>query len=96
MGLLTLAGLLTLTACGSSDTPVGEIGAVEGFLGGVTADAPRAALIGRETLSAGGTAMDAAVAMYFAMAVTLPDAAGLGGGGVCLIHDNATALTETL
>jgi len=87
---------LALGACGGSDTPVGEVGAVEGFLGGVATDEPRAALIGRETLSAGGTAADAAVAMYFALSVTLPDSAGIGGGGVCLVHDNAAERTETL
>ncbi|HSK40921.1 MAG TPA: gamma-glutamyltransferase, partial [Arenibaculum sp.] len=53
----------------------------------IAADEPRAAVVGRDVLAAGGTAADAAVAMGLAMAVTLPARAGLGGGGICLVHD---------
>lgn len=60
---------------------------LRGFIGGAAAEEPRAALVARNVLTAGGTAVDAAVAAGFTMAVTLPSRAGLGGGGACVVFN---------
>jgi gamma-glutamyltranspeptidase/glutathione hydrolase len=54
--------------------------------GMVVAQEARAARIGAAILQKGGNAVDAAVAVGFAMAVTYPRAGNLGGGGFMVIH----------
>ncbi|MCX7313230.1 MAG: gamma-glutamyltransferase [Alphaproteobacteria bacterium] len=54
--------------------------------GMVVAQESRAAMIGAEVLKRGGNAVDAAVAVGFAMAVTYPRAGNIGGGGFMVIH----------
>ncbi len=51
---------------------------------------PLAALAGVETLKAGGTAADAAVATNAVLAVTQPNNCGLGGDLFCLYYEAAT------
>ena len=49
---------------------------------------------GLEILKNGGTAMDAAIAISFAISVTRPQSTGLGGGGFMLVYDAKNKKTE--
>ncbi len=59
---------------------------VLGTQGMVASQEATATQVGLEVLKGGGNAVDAAVAVGFALAVTLPRAGNLGGGGFMLIH----------
>src|SRR5213075_3428262 len=54
--------------------------------GMVVAQEPLAAEVGVAVLKSGGNAVDAAVAVGFALAVTHPFAGNLGGGGFMLVR----------
>jgi gamma-glutamyltranspeptidase/glutathione hydrolase len=54
--------------------------------GMVSSQEAKATRVGVDILKAGGNAVDAAVAVGFALAVTLPRAGNLGGGGFMLVH----------
>ncbi|HWA45669.1 MAG TPA: gamma-glutamyltransferase [Hypericibacter adhaerens] len=94
MAIAAIAAL-SLAAC-EPDKPLGTIGNVTGFAGAAVADEPRAAVVARDVLSAGGSAADAAVALYFALSVTMPSTAAIGGGGICIVHDAGKKTTEVL
>ena len=55
----------------------------------VAAQNRSSAAVGAQVLADGGSAVDAAVATGFSLAVTLPRAGNLGGGGFMVIHDAA-------
>ncbi len=64
--------------------------------GMVVAQEEIAAEVGRDILKAGGNAVDAGVAVAFALAVTLPRAGNLGGGGFMIVHDAETGETKAI
>lgn len=64
--------------------------------GMVVSQEARATRAGVAILARGGNAVDAAVAVGFALAVTLPRAGNLGGGGFMLVHLAETGETIAL
>ncbi len=79
--LLVLAATLWPLAAGAASRP-----AVEAPHGIVVSSQHLASEIGAEILKQGGNAIDAAVAVGYAQAVTNPCCANIGGGGFMLIH----------
>ncbi|MDB3952981.1 gamma-glutamyltransferase [Alphaproteobacteria bacterium] len=61
--------------------------------GMVASQEATASRIGRDILKKGGNAVDAAIAVGLALAVTLPRAGNLGGGGFMLVHMAASEKT---
>jgi gamma-glutamyltranspeptidase / glutathione hydrolase len=64
--------------------------------GMVASQEARATNVGVEILRQGGNAIDAAVAVGFTLAVTLPRAGNLGGGGFMLVHHAGSGETLAL
>lgn len=54
--------------------------------GMVVSVCPLATPVGLEILRVGGNAVDAAIAVQFALAVTWPEAGNIGGGGFMMVH----------
>ena len=52
--------------------------------------------VGLDVLKQGGNAVDAAVAVGFALAVVLPRAGNLGGGGFMLVHETNSRVTRAI
>jgi len=78
-----LAIFVCQTLGASAQNPAGPITAKSGM---VVCVSPPAAEVGVEILKKGGTAVDAAVAVAFAEAVTHPQAGNIGGGGFMLVY----------
>ena len=69
---------------------------VEAKNGMVATEQHLASQIGLEILKKGGNAVDAAVAIGFSLAVSLPNAGNIGGGGFMIVHNAAENKTIAL
>ncbi|WP_271801868.1 gamma-glutamyltransferase [Commensalibacter communis] len=92
-GTIALCSIMALsvTACGggTGHKPLKNKAMqdrVTGYVGSIAADEPQAAMVARDVLIRGGNAADAAAALGFALTVTLPSRASLGGGGACVAY----------
>ena len=63
---------------------------VHALHGMVSSESALASDVGVEVLRRGGNAVDAAVAVGFALAVTMPNSGNIGGGGFMVLHDGKT------
>src|SRR5207247_2152205 len=82
----TLLGLLATLALLAPADALGASRPVHARRAMVVTVEPHATDIGVDVLKAGGNAIDAAVAIGFALAVTHPSAGNLGGGGFMLVR----------
>lgn len=69
---------------------------VLGRAGMVATQEANATRVGLDILQRGGNAVDAAVAVGFALAATLPRAGNIGGGGFMMIHDAESGRTVAI
>ncbi|MFV0155963.1 gamma-glutamyltransferase [Empedobacter falsenii] len=73
-----------------------QLNAQESYKNGVVVTAhPEASKVGVEILKKGGNAIDASVAVQFALAVVYPNAGNIGGGGF-LVYRDAKGKTDAL
>lgn len=88
--LATMSLPTSIIAQGSASQPLFEYSAINhpvmGRSGMVASHNVLSSKIAAEILSNGGNAIDAGAALGFALAVTLPRAGNIGGGGFMLLH----------
>lgn len=95
--LLTIAGFPQLNSAKNYDTDYDNYDRVAVANGGmVSTSHPLASAIGAEVLRTNGNAVDAAIAIQFALNVTEPMMSGIGGGGFMMVYDGDTEETTII
>jgi gamma-glutamyltranspeptidase/glutathione hydrolase len=89
-------GPLIATALALAALPAAGQSTVVVETAGLSTVSPEATRIGLGVLAAGGNAIDAAVAVSFALAVSHPSAGNIGGGGFLVYYDAAAREVWTL
>ena len=84
-GLILLLCLVALSGCSGPEQSVARTG-IDDFSGALAMPDSFSADVVEAVLAGGGNAVDAAIAAAFVLAVTLPEAGNLGGGGFMLMH----------
>lgn len=101
----SIAGLVASSFLISSDVVASEMPLLEfnsvvfpevATAGMVVSQESRATEVGVKVLEQGGNAVDAAIAVSFALAVTLPRAGNIGGGGFMMVYDSETKTVSAL
>lgn len=92
--ITSLVGLLLFALLRAND-PLPTAPAHYGCEGMVVSAHPLASEVGLHVLQAGGNAFDAGISVEFALAVVLPIAGNIGGGGFALLH-TAEGAVESL
>lgn len=87
VGLRVRSTLLRTVPAPESATGLRAVGEVRTSRTVVVTAHPEATRIGREVLAAGGSAIDAAVAVQAALTLVEPQSSGLGGGAFLLYYD---------
>jgi len=87
LGVLSPLSQAQIAANIHYDTNFPIVSPVSNKNGMVVTEQALASQVGADILKRGGNAVDAAVAVGFALAVVLPNAGNIGGGGFMLIHD---------
>lgn len=94
--LVLLSALALLAGCGPNSKKENPVVGLIADSAMVVAAHPLAAQVGMAILKKGGNAVDAAIAVQFALAVTFPAAGNIGGGGFMVVRlkDGSTAALD--